>query len=255
GDAVGQLYRPLVGAPTEMIRNGVDDDQFRPGAGDGRRLRPPGARVVVGFAGRLVPQKRPEDFIAAAAHVAAIRPDVAFLMAGDGSRREAYVAEARRAGAHTLTVTGYVADMRDFYAACDVLVLPSRSEGCPNVVLEAMAMKTAVIAADTPSVREILTHDRHGLLYPVGDVAALVGALERLFDEGSLRRTLVERAYRRIRSELNARVCAGRTAAILRRVAGARGSIPAPATSRAPSLPARPAAPILPIRSPARSAD
>src|SRR5690606_33817254 len=57
GDAVGQLYRPLVGAPTEMIRNGVDDDQFRPGAGDGRRLRPPGARVVVGFAGRLVPQK------------------------------------------------------------------------------------------------------------------------------------------------------------------------------------------------------
>lgn len=218
GDAVREFYEPLIGAPTVTIRNGVDAAQFHPGAGVRDRLRTPHARHVIGFAGRLVPQKRPEDFIALAARFAH-RPDVAFLLAGDGSRRAHYAELARATGAHTLEVLGYVADMRDLYAACDVLVLPSRSEGCPNVILEAMAMRTAVVAADTPATREIVRSGADGILYPVGDLDALTAIIERLIAEPASRRLIVERGYRRVRQELTAEACAAETARLLRGVA------------------------------------
>ena len=234
GDAVRRMYGPLIGAPALTIRNGIDDEQFYPGAGDHRALRPPGARVVIGFAGRLVPQKRPEDFIAAAARFVE-HDDVAFLIAGDGSRREAYEDQARLVGARNLRVLGFVRDMRDFYAACDVLVLPSRSEGCPNVVLEAMAMKTAVVAADMPATREIVTTGADGILYPIGQIDALATALASVIERPHWRTLLVERAYRRV-CQLTARACATRTAQVLRAVAGDRSSARLPATTARTAL-------------------
>ncbi len=233
GDAVERLYAPMIGAPSCMIRNGLDGQQFHPRAGDAARLRPPGARIVVGFAGRLVAQKRPEDFIEVAARFAD-REDVAFLFAGDGSRRPHYAELARRMGARTLHVTGYLGDMRDFYAACDVLVLPSRSEGCPNVVLEAMATRTVVVAANAPATREIVTSGVDGMLYPTGDIDALQQVLATVIAEPELRRVLVARGYRRV-CQLTARDCAARTAELLRAVAGNRlpRQLPATALDRA----------------------
>jgi glycosyltransferase involved in cell wall biosynthesis len=216
GDAVQQFYGPLVGAPSTVIRNGLDARQFCPRP-ERAALRPPHARCVIGFAGRLVPQKRPEDFIAVAARLAA-RDDIAFLLAGDGSRRPHYSDLARRVGARTVQVTGFLHDMRAFYAACDVLVLPSRSEGCPNVVLEAMAMGTAVVAADAPATREIVTDLVDGILYPVGAVDALCGVLGELVDDPDRRRMLAARGLQRVR-QLTARDCAARTAALLREIA------------------------------------
>jgi glycosyltransferase involved in cell wall biosynthesis len=234
GDAVRRLYAPLIGAPAITVRNGIAHDQFHPGAGDRSAFRPPGARVVIGFAARLVPQKRPEDFIAAAARFAA-HDDVTFLLAGEGSRRPYYEEMARQAGAHNVQVLGYVRDMRDFYAACDVLVLPSRSEGCPNVVLEAMAMKTAVVAADNPATRELVTSGVDGLLYPIGDVDALEAALAKLIARPPWLRLLVERGYRRA-SQLTARECARRTAMALRSVVAEAPSVRVPATPERTAL-------------------
>lgn len=235
GDAVRRLYAPLIGAPSVMIRNGVDIRQFYPGAGTRHALRPPGARVVIGFAGRLVPQKRPQDFIKAAARFSA-RDDVAFLLAGEGSRRAEYEKLAEEHGARTLRVLGYVRDMRDFYESCDILVLPSRSEGCPNVVLEAMAMKTGVVAADAPATREIVTTGVDGLLYPIGDVDALARAITQLIDQPETRRVLVERAYRRVTQHLTAEACATLTARLLRSVADGHGVRRQPASTQARSL-------------------
>lgn len=236
GDAVKRFYGPLIGAPTVTIRNGVDADQFFPGAGTRQLLRPAGVRLVFGFAGRLVAQKRPQDFIAAARRFAD-RADVAFLIAGEGSLRADCEALARGAGAANVHVLGYVGDMRDFYAACDVLVLPSRSEGCPNVVLEAMAMKTAVIAADAAATRELVTSGVDGLLYEIGDVDALAGAMHRLLTEPESRRVLVERAYRRSCTHLSAGACASWTAHLLRSVAAGREWRRWPASMRARLLP------------------
>lgn len=234
GESVRRLYAPLIGAPSVMIRNGIDHRQFHPGAGARHVLRPAGSRLVVGFAGRLVPQKRPQDFIRAAARFAA-RDEVTFLLAGEGSRRASYERLADELGARTLRVLGYVGDMRDFYAACDLLVLPSRSEGCPNVVLEAMAMKTGVIAADAPATREIVTTGVDGLLYSIGDVDALARAISQLIDQPETRRVLVERAYRRVTQRLTAEACATSTARLLRSVADGHGARRLPASTQARS--------------------
>jgi glycosyltransferase involved in cell wall biosynthesis len=220
GESVRRLYEPTIGTPALVIRNGLDARQWHVGAGDGSALRPPGAKLVIGFAARMVPQKRPEDFIAAAARFAD-RDDVAFLMAGDGSRRAEYEELIRTSGARTVHVTGFVHEMRDFYAACDVLVLPSRSEGCPNVVLEAMAMGVAVVAADAPATREIVASGSDGLLYPIGDLDALQGALTLMIDRPDWRRMLVARGHQRV-GRLTARECAARTADLLREIASSQ---------------------------------
>lgn len=236
GDTVERTFGPLVGAPSSVIRNGLDMRQFYPGAASPNGLRSPHARIVIGFAGRLVPQKRPEDFITAAARFAA-HEDIAFLFAGDGSRRMRYSELARRRGATTIEVTGFVRDMRAFYAACDILVLPSRSEGCPNVVLEAMAMGAVVVAANAPATREIVTDGVDGILYPVGDVDALVHHLAALSERPDWRRMLASRAMARVR-DFSAHECAARTASLLRAIVASRSTRPFPARVQRMELPA-----------------
>jgi glycosyltransferase involved in cell wall biosynthesis len=256
-EAVRRTYEPLVRAPTEVVQNGVDDAQFYPKSGDPARFRPAAAGLVVGFAGRLVPQKRPEDFIELAARFAALGPEVTFLAAGEGSRRDRYEELARRAGADHLRFLGYVDDMRSFYAACDVLVLPSRSEGCPNVVLEAMAMGAVVIASDVAGTREVMRHGVEGLIYPIGEVGALAAELTRLWREPARLRALARRALARTHRDLTARACARRTGELLRTVIAdhALAKARAPATRRPPrSRPTPAAAMAPPARASARTA-
>jgi glycosyltransferase involved in cell wall biosynthesis len=208
-EAVRKMFAPLVPAPAVIVRNGVDTDLFHPGAGRGTELRPAWAKQVVGFAGRLVPQKRPEDFVAMAAQIAPRYPEVAFLMAGAGSRQAHFQAMASDLGlGHRLQFLGVVEDMRAFYAACDVLVLPSRSEGCPNIVLEAMAMKLPVVASDTDATREVVSPWRDGLLFPTGEVDRLVDLVQQLLEAPALRARLATRALRKVRASLSAEASA-----------------------------------------------
>lgn len=199
GEAVKRLFAPLIPAPVRVLPNGVDPTVFGPTAGDATRYRPPGASVVVGFAGRLAPSKHPEQLVALALGLKQRHPEVRVLVAGDGSERAAAERAAREAGADNLTFLGFVDDMPSFYAACDIIVLPSDSEGHSNVLLEAMRTEKAVVATDIPPVQELVTHEESGLLYPVGDDAALVAAVERLVESRELRRVLGMNAAVRVR--------------------------------------------------------
>jgi glycosyltransferase involved in cell wall biosynthesis len=232
--AVRRRYEPILGAPTEVVFNGVDSEWFRPQAGDASRLRPPGARLVVGFAARMSAQKRPHDFVELAARLATRYPDVEFLAAGEGPDREATEALARQRGVSRLRFLGYVADMHSFYRACDIFVLPSRSEGAPNVVLEAMAMRRAVVASDVPATREIVRDGRDGFIVPIGDVDALERCVARLIEEPELRAALADSALERVRTSFSAQACARKTATLLRSVIDAPGSAIAPASADPP---------------------
>jgi glycosyltransferase involved in cell wall biosynthesis len=202
---VRDTFAPLVRAPAEVARNGVELQRFRPGRGSPELYRPREARLVVGMAARLAPEKQPEDFVAMAAQLARRHPDTIFLVAGEGSRRPLYEALARERGVDKVVrFLGYVEDMRSFYAACDVLTLPSRSEGLPNMVLEAMAMAKPVVVTDRVARTGVLRHEREGLVYPVGDVDAFAACVDRLLQSETLRASLAQRAHDHVRREHDA---------------------------------------------------
>jgi glycosyltransferase involved in cell wall biosynthesis len=212
-EAVRKMFGPLVPAPSVLVRNGVDTDLFRVGAGNpgnlGMAPRGKSDHVVVGFAGRLEPQKRPQDFLQMAAVIARRHPQVMFQVAGEGNLRPQAEQLARELGlGDRLRFLGLVREMRDFYAACDLLVLPSRSEGCPNTVLEAMAMRVPVIASDTPSTREVIVSMSDGLLYPMGEVDRLIEGVEQLLAAPALRAALADGGWRKVHGPFSARASA-----------------------------------------------
>lgn len=218
GEDVRRMFAPLIPAPAVVVPNGVDVERFDPQTDAPAWFRPPGAKVVIGFGARLAPQKRPEDVIRAAALLAPAYPEAAFIIAGEGSRRTDYEALARSLGvANAVRFVGYVPDMRSFYASVDIVVLPSRSEGCPNVVLESMAMRRALVVSDSAGSREVVTNGVNGLMFPVGDVGALANQLRRLLDDPVLRTTLARRGYERAVRSFGAQASATRLAGVLRR--------------------------------------
>lgn len=238
-ESVRRTFAPLVPAPVAVVLNGVDANVFHPRAGHAARYRPPGARLVVGCAGRMTRAKQPHAFVRMAARLKQRYPDVCFLLGGDGLRRAELEALAAKLGADNLTFLGFVSDMPSFYAACDVVVLPSRAEGCPNFILEAMAMAKPIVAARVDPVLELVEPGGAALLYPYGDLQALTEAVARLLDEPESRAAFALRAQARAQ-RFAASENAERLAALLAQVV----AVPAPApASLAASLPVGPGAP------------
>ena len=239
-EAVKATFSPLIPAPVEVVPNGVQLEVFHPGAGDASRYRPQGARLVVGCAMRLAESKRPRDVIAIAARLRESHPDVHFLIAGEGSQRAALEQYARESGARNLSLLGFVSDMPSFYAACDLLVLPSRSEGCPNYLLEAAAMGKPVVAVAIPPVVELVRSIENALLFDLGDVPGFARAVSELLSAPQRRLALGANGLRNIQ-QFSAAASAARIAAIATALVAARAV--KPDRWRAPDLrplPSRP---------------
>lgn len=215
GEAVKRTFEPLVRTKVEVIRNGVDRRVFTPRKGDPTRYRPPHARFVVGYAGRLTDAKRPQDVIALAVRLKTTFPEAEFLIGGEGSRRPIYEQIARDAGATNVRFLGFVSDMPSFYAACDAVVLTSGAEGCPNFLLEAMAMGKPIVAADVEPVLEVLDHGQNALIYPLGNVEALTNAVSSLLSSPELRSALSRAAQKHV-EDFTLEATARRLAAVLR---------------------------------------
>ncbi len=227
GEAVRRTFQPLVPAPVAIVPNGVNTSVFGDGAGNPSRFRPLDARYVVGYAGRMAPSKRPADMIELALRLSVLFPGTRVLMAGEGNRRADYEQMARDAGADNIEFLGFVSDMASFYAACDVVVLPSQSEGCSNFLLEAMTLKKAVVAAAIPPVLELVEDGETGLVFPLGNIAELTRAVSRLLARRELRERLARRGRERVR-ERTALVAATRLAMLLRGLVGVPAPVPEP---------------------------
>ena len=92
-------------------------------------------------------------------------------------------------------------DMREVYAQASVVCLPSYREGLPKALMEAAACARALVAADVPGCREVVRHEKTGLLVPVRDAKALAAALKRLIEDPALRRSMGVRARRLAEAE------------------------------------------------------
>lgn len=193
----------IAAARTVVVRNGIDAWAFRPTrepAAVRADLGVAGGRRVVVMAGRMTPQKGWDVLLEAAARLAAVRSDLAWVLVGDGPLRPALTRRAAElaVAAH---FTGARADMADVLGCADVVVLASRSEGLPFTLLEAMALGKPVVATRVGGVPEVVEEGRSGRLVPREDPAALATAIADVLEApdaaamGARGRARVEAAF------------------------------------------------------------
>jgi glycosyltransferase involved in cell wall biosynthesis len=189
---VERLARLPAGS-VRTIHHGVPDLPLQP--------KPrPSSGFVVGSVGRLDRQKGLDVLVDALPAI----PDAFALLVGDGPERDDLLARAAAAGvADRLSVTGWQADARNYLTALDVFVLPSRFEGFPQAVVEALLAELPVVASDVGSVSESVIDGETGFLVPPDDAPALAEALRRLQDDPELRRELGRRGRERALTEFS----------------------------------------------------
>ncbi len=143
----------------------------------------PGDRVV-GSLGRLVPIKGHRYLIEAAGLVLRKRPNVTFLLVGDGPlRRELEVLTEGLGIGHKVVFAGHREDEPEVLSAMDIFVLPSLNEGMGRVLVEAMAEGKPVVATDVGGVADVVEDRRTGILVPPRDPEALAEAILELLDD------------------------------------------------------------------------
>ena len=182
-----------------LVENGIDTRRFTAHV-------PPLARdalgiaadaIVFGAAMRLTEQKNPLQLIDALAQLVATLPRAVLAIAGDGELRDAVIARARELGVERrLHLLGALNDLERVFATIDVFVLPSRYEGLPLALLEAMAAERPIAATAAGEGREVLDGTGYA---PVasGDAGALADAMcaaaQRRVPTAALRARVVER--------------------------------------------------------------
>jgi glycosyltransferase involved in cell wall biosynthesis len=226
---VAQVLRErdsIPGARIAVVENGIDLQRFAAATGEGVRAEfglPEGVPLI-GLVGRLHPAKGHADLVAVMAQLAAEGVAANCLLIGSGELHDEIAAEVERRGLRgRVTFTGQRTDIPRLLAALDVLAMPSRWEGLPMTLLEAMAMGKAIVATRVGGIPDVIMDGREGLLVPPGDVAALASALRRVITDAPLRRGLGDRA----RETLLARYDVGRTARAYESLYAARLGLPA----------------------------
>ncbi|NEA25550.1 glycosyltransferase, partial [Actinomadura bangladeshensis] len=145
---------------------------------------------VVACVGRLSYEKGVDLMLEAWERISARHPQWRLHIYGSGPDEADLRAQAAMM-AGSVEFRGVVADVEEALVEASVFALPSRAEGFPMSVLEAMAYGLPTVAFDcAPGVRTLIEDDRGGILVKPGDTAAFAAALERLIDDPDLRRAL-----------------------------------------------------------------
>lgn len=192
-----------LGAEARTVPNGVDYDFWS--ALPRQEAIPP----VVVTVGRLHPVKGHDLLIEAFAHIAESVPDAELHLVGDGEERTALEALARELGLERrVRFLGRLGreEVRGALAQASVFVLPSRSEGLPLALLEAMASGTPAVSTDVGGVSEVIRADTEGVLVPPDDMAALAHTVGTVLTDPARRAELSRSGQARARYFSSSRV-------------------------------------------------
>jgi glycosyltransferase involved in cell wall biosynthesis len=197
GERTSREVEQLLGFPRGTVRtihNGVPDEPLE-------APQSPFPGPVIGAIGRLEPQKGFDVLLRALGEV----PQAFAVIVGDGEQRNEL-----RALADSLQIQdrvrwiGWRDDRRSYLPWFDVFVLPSRFEGFPLALLEALLAQKAVVATDVGSVAEAVLHDQTGLLVPSEDPRALAHSIARLLEDDALRTRLGQAGRELVRERFTA---------------------------------------------------
>lgn len=174
----GQLY---------IVRNGIDLQQFR-----AIPLSTTGQACILGV-GSLLPVKRWDRLFEAALSLKRRGADFLVRLVGDGPLRLSLTQQAQALGvADCIEFMGHRDDIPGLLAHATFLVHTSDSEGCPNVIMEAMACGRAVVATDVGDTPSVVDHQKTGFVVPRGDDAALAERMATMIADRELCRRMGE---------------------------------------------------------------
>jgi len=196
----------LAGLPEEkltVISNGIDLTRWAPPspeerAAARRALGITGKEIIIGALARLTPQKGIDLLVQATEDLAQDFPDMRILIWGDGPQRNALIALARRLRLPCVQFVGETRDPARAYAAMDVFCSPSRWEGCPYAVLEAMACGLPVVASDVAGHSDLIEDGESGVLCESELPGPLAGALRVPLADEDVRAAFGAAARRRV---------------------------------------------------------
>ncbi|MHA1594058.1 MAG: glycosyltransferase family 4 protein [Candidatus Baldrarchaeia archaeon] len=176
-----------------VIPSGIDRNLF-----DGTKysVKRRGEERVVIFVGGLRRVKGVDNLIKAFYHVRKIHKDVKLVIVGDGPLRNYLVDLVRRLGLERHVIFEGARDhveIPDYMAKADIFVLPSLSEGLPNVLLEAMAMGLPIVATHVGGVPEVVIDGVNGFLVSPGDIKGLAEKICLLLEDDDLRERIRRR--------------------------------------------------------------
>ena len=162
---------------------------------------------VVGYVGRIMPEKDLETWIRSAALVAERYPKAKFILVGegrDGTTLDELKALAESLGiANQLIFPGFRRDLPRVYSAFDVFVMSSLREGLPNSILEAMALGVPVVTTDVAGAKELVVNEDTGFVVDQKDHRNLAASILKILDHDSLRTRMGQAGRQRVETEFS----------------------------------------------------
>ena len=196
-------------ADAMVIENGVNLDRFNPNA-QFKDLRNEfgfsKSDFVVGFIARCTKQKNPLIFLEALVEAHKANPYVKGLFVGEGdmdAEVDAYIQQYQMRD--YLYRSSFRTDVPDLLYCIDVYCLPSLWEGLSIALLEAMAMRKAIIATPTDGTKEVIKHRENGLIVPFDDVSAIALSMETFYRDKQLMENCSRHARMYVASRFNAK--------------------------------------------------
>ena len=201
------VHRGVNPSTIEVIQNAVDSKELKP---DLKAEEVRGMHgilkddIVVGVVGRFGPEKGQAVFLQALTLLKKRMVKIKALLIGDGSEKERLIEYCHD---HELIdyviFTGYQENIANYYQIMDLLVIPSFSEGLPNVLLEAMAMGIPVVATAVGGITEVV-EKTSGELVTAGDVEEMSRSIELIIMDEKLRSSMSKKARKKVLSLFSA---------------------------------------------------
>jgi len=201
------------GVPAELIsviHNGIDTEswsQHQVNVSMRDTLGIGNAFPIIGYVGRISPEKDLETWLRVAALVAQEYPVAQFVVVGEGRDNKLLEQLKNLAGAlgiaRNIHFLGYREDLPSIYAAFDLFFLSSRREGICNSLLEAMAMGIPIVATDVGGTKELIVAGESGYMVAEGDVAGMARAMIELICNECLRKDVGRAAQLRIQENFS----------------------------------------------------
>lgn len=200
------MYRKIDSEKIQTIHYGVNLNKFQKISSNGKRqeIGISEDAKVIGVVARIEEVKGHRYLIEAAQEIVKKIPSVYFIFIGDGSLRTELENRVEELGLTShFKFLGFRKDVHELLNSIDVFVLPSISEGLPNVILEAMASEKPVVASAVGGIPEAVIDGETGYLVPEKNTVALQEAITKLLEDKVSLTEMGKNARRRVEEEFS----------------------------------------------------